>query len=542
MLGAIISLLLTLLLGFGEFYFILPAINIHSSQFWIFAVFQLGIFTLLFTIFNYRKIVRKNYKNPYKSALKALGAIAALMILLLILGNIFSGSIFHAKKYSSRIAVESGDFNADVPVLSDIRKIPLMDTASAKKLGNRTIGSLKNLVSQYDVSNTYNTICYNGEVMKIAPLEYAGFFKYNSNKKSGIPGYVLVNPTTNEAEYIKLDKGIKYSPSGYFSGSLMRKIRMDYPTKLVNSYNFQIDDEGNPYWIVTCESASLFLGCYSPKEVIILDAVTGESNIYNIDKTPEWIDMVYDGDTVETLYNSYGLLTGGFFNSLFSQKGCTQTTDDFGYVIKDDDVYIYTGITSTVSDKSNLGFIIVNSRTGEYKYYECAGAEEYSAMSAAEGVVQNFGYKSSFPALINIGGEPAYAMVLKDSNGLVKMYAMVNVKNYTIVATGDTLSQTLANYQAALSSAGKKIDIQNISTDMEEAQITIADIQFIAVEGNTTCYIKDENGNCYKQEFAENEGLILLNKGDTITINYTKPEDDDEIPVISSINKTLKNG
>lgn len=535
MISIIISLVFTLLLGFLEFYFFLPAINIHSIPFWIYIIIQLVTFCLIYTISSYNN-VRKHQKK-YKKFYTILGTATGLILLFVILGIFFSSSIFHAKKYSSRITVETGDFNTDIPVLSDIRKIPLMDTASAKKLGNRTVGSLTEVVSQYDVSDTYNTICYNGDVMKTTPLEYAGFFKYNSNKKSGIPGYVLVNPTTNEAEYVKLEKGMKYSPSGYFSGNLMRKIRMDYPTKLINSYNFQIDDNGKPYWVITCESPSLLFGCYTPDEVIILDAITGKSDIYNINETPEWIDMVYNGDTTESLYNSYGTLSNGFFNSLFSQKGCTQTTDDFGYVIKDDDVYIYTGVTSTVSDESNLGFILANSRTGEYKYYKCAGAEEYSAMSAAEGVVQNFGYDASFPALINIGGEPVYAMVLKDSNGLVKLYSMVNVKNYTIVATGDSLSQTLTNYQAALINAGTKIDIKDISTDMEETTITISDIQFITVDGNTTCYIKDENGGCYKQDFADNESLILLNKGDNVTISYTKPEDENEIPLISSLIK-----
>ncbi|MBD5134395.1 MAG: DUF3413 domain-containing protein [Lachnospiraceae bacterium] len=538
MISIIISLLITLLLGCLEFYFFLPAINIHSVSFWIFIICQLVVFALIYTVISYKKIRR--HKRRYKKLYNILGAVAGLLLAFVILGCFFSSRVFHAKKYSSRITVETGDFNSDIPVLSDISKIPLMDTASAKKLGNRTVGSLTEVVSQYDVSDTYNTICYKGEVMKTSPLEYAGFFKYNSNRKSGIPGYVLVNPTTNEAEYIKLEKGIKYSPSGYFSGNLLRKIRMDYPSKLINSYNFQIDDNGKPYWIITCQSPSLLFGCYSPDEVIVLDAVTGKSDIYDINNTPEWIDMVYGGRTVEALYNSYGILSKGYFNSLFSQKGCTQTTDDFGYVIKDDDVYIYTGITSTVSDESNLGFILANSRTGKYKYYKCAGAEEYSAMSAAEGVVQNFGYDASFPALINIGGEPVYAMVLKDSNGLVKLYSMVNVKNYTIVATGDSLSQTLTNYQTALINAGTKIDIKDISTDIKEITITISDIQFIATDGNTTCYIKDENGGCYKQDFADNENLILLNKGDNVTISYNETDNENDIPIITSIKKTLK--
>lgn len=531
MIPILISLLITLISAGIEFYFSLPVINIHSASFWTFILVQIAVFTIILFILS-TIVFRKAKVNKMILTIPAILFCALLVIALL--GGLFSSPIFHSKKYSSRIQIEKGQFDKDVPALKDISKIPLMDTASAKILGNRTIGSLSNVVSQYDVSKSYTTICYNNSVMKVAPLEYAGFFKYESNKKSGIPGYVLVNPTTNEAKYVKLTKGIKYSPSGYFGGSLQRKIRFDYPTKIIESYNFQIDDKGEPYWIVTCSKAGTFLGCYSPNEVIILNAVSGKSKIYDLKKAPEWIDMAYTGNTVEYLYNSYGTLKNGFFNSLFSQKGCTQTTDDYGFVIKNDDVYIYTGVTSTVSDKSNLGFILVNSRTGDYKYYKCAGAEENSAMSAAQGVVQNYGYKASFPALINIGKEPAYAMVLKDGSGLVKMYAMVNVKNYTIVATGETLTQTLSNYQSALNNAGKNIDIDTIESDTKTVELSIKDIKFLNSDNKTFCYIKDDNNNCYKQDFSKNEKLVLLNVGDTVSITYGK-DDKDTIKTITKI-------
>ena len=94
----------------------------------------------------------------------------------------------------------------------------------------------------------------------------------------------------------------------------------------------------------------------------------------------------------------------------------------------DGDVWVYTGVTSVNADESNIGFVLMNLRTGESKYYNIAGAEEYSAMSSAEGQVQNLGYRASFPSLINIKNIPTYIMVLKDNAGLVKMYALVNVE------------------------------------------------------------------------------------------------------------------
>ena len=527
----LIPLIVVLLLGGAGFYVLLPAVNLHNPNFWIFVLFDFIVFIILyFLISSFKKREIKINKYLIFSVIIIIGLFSVLQII--------SGKVFRAKTYSNRIKVEDGDFNKDIPVLKDISKIPLMDTSSAKKLGNRVIGSLSDVVSQYKISDTYTTICYNDEVMKIAPLEYDGFFKYFNNKSKGIPGYVLVNTKTNEAEFIRLNKGIKYSPSAYFSKSLDRKIRMSYPTKMIETYNFQIDEKGNPYWVITCKENKTFFGASIPSEVIILDAVTGKSKIYNIKDVPKWIDYVYSGSTVEELYNDYGKLNKGYLNSRFSQKGCRQTTDDYGFVVKDDDVYVYTGITSTTSDESNLGFILVNTRTGKFKYYKVSGAEEYSAMSAAEGVVQNYGYKASFPSLININGEPTYAMVLKDNNGLVKLYGMVNVKNYTIVATGENLKDTLKAYKSALSSAGKGLNIDNVTdSDVSKVTFEIADIKFLTVDNNSICYIKDKDGNCYKQNFADNEELILLNVNDKVTVNYSNDDQNDSIKNILQIKK-----
>lgn len=524
--------LIALALGGIAWYKVLPAFNIHSVGVWIFIIVVLSVVAVIYTAL---KIVKK--KNNINKLRIIWGTIGVLFVVFL--GLILSSSnVFRSKTYANRISVDSGEFTEDIPMVEDIKNIPLMDTKSAKKLGDRVVGSLTDVVSQYDVSDDYTTICYNGEVRKIAVLEYDGFFKYINNKSKGIPGYVLVNPKNNEAEFVRLEKGIKYSPSAYFSNNLKRKLRSKYLTKIFGNYTFQIDDKGNPYWVVTCEEPNTFFGAYSPSEVIILNAVTGESKIYDISKTPEWVDYVYDGDTVEELYDSYGTLGNGYFNSLFAQKGCKETTDDFGYLIQDDDVYVYTGVTSTTSDESNLGFILVNSRTGKFKYYEMSGAEEYSAMSAAEGVVQNYGYKASFPSLINMEGEATYVMVLKDNNGLVKLYAMVNVKNYTIVATGETLNETLKNYRVALSSAGKKVDINSSKSDsIETIDAKISDIKFLLVDGETICYIKSEDGHCYKQKFADNEELILLNVGDTVKISYDKTSSKDDIIDILDISK-----
>lgn len=520
----LIPIFLTILYSGVVFYIFIPAINIHNIGMWTFLisiaiVYAICSYTASLTVYERRR------KFPKTTA--AALAVVGISVVICAVGMLVSVQIFRAKAYVNRITVEEGDFDTDVPTLSDIKKIPLMDTASATILGDRVVGSLTDLVSQYDVSDTYTTIYYKGRVVKVAPLEYDGFFKYFNNKKDGIPGYVLVDTETNEAEFVRLEKGINYSPSGYFSKDLMRTFRMKYPTKVFGDYSFQIDENGVPYWVISCMAYHTFFGCTVPEEAILMNAVTGEMELYSMDEIPEWVDYVYSGDEICDLYNSYGSLQKGFINSVIGQKGCTMTTDDFGYVAMNDDIYVYTGITSIVSDKSNLGFLLVNSRTGDFRYYEQEGAEEHSAMDAAEGVVQNYGYTASFPALININGEPTYAMALKDSKGLVKQYAMVNVKNYTIVAVGDTMSETLKNYRNSMGSAGQGIDIK-LDVDYNERKITVETIQFIHTNSGTVVYIKSGN-KVYKQYFEENESLILLNMGDKITVQYDASEETKDI-------------
>ena len=255
-----------------------------------------------------------------------------------------------------------------------------------------------------------------------------------------------------------------------------------------------------------------------------LDACTGETAQYLPAESPEWIDIVYSGNLICQKYDWHGMLRGGYINSAFAQTDCVVTTDDFGYKIIGNDVYIFTGVTSTSNDEANIGFILVNSRTGAYKYYTVPGAEEYSAMSAAEGSVQQYRYQASFPTLINVGGEATYIMVLKDASGIVKMYSMVNVRNYNIVVTSDTQEDVFQKYKAALSQS-----TGNLSPDLlTEASVPVDEILYITQSGETTVYIKSE-GNVYRLPF--NENILFVNEGDTIRVWYASVTDG-VIPVV----------
>lgn len=521
------------------FYIKLPPLNFQSEVFWLFIFFSvLAFFAAYFfiTVISTRKEKKgvKNNLNDIKKSTKIIVIVVALIpILVMLLGNLFSSSIFHAKAYSDLIDVPEADFAEDMPEADVVKNIALMDTQTAINMGNRTLGVLSDVVSQYEISENYKQINYKNAPQKVSTLEYADFFKWFANKDNGIPGYVMVDPVNvTEAKYVKLSTPIKYTESGYFGDDLMRKLRFSYPTKIFGNCSFEIDEEGNPFYIVSCMKPRVGLfGALDVNEVIIFNPIDGSSEIRDLDKVPEWVDNVFDGVHASQKYDWYGTLKNGFWNSVIGNKDCKVTTDNFGYIVLEDDVWFFTGVTSVTSDESNIGFIISNARTGEYKFYHVNGAEEYSAMNSAEGEVQEKRYEASFPSLINVSGQATYIMVLKDQSGLVRLYALVNVENYSIVATGATQTEAKEEYLKLL----KEHSIIDDNPDKEEpsdentkeTEIEVAKIQVYTVGGESVFYFTATDGQLYKQAISEDERVIIVKEGDKLKVKYELSDDVD---------------
>lgn len=507
----VVSTIATVFLGWLLYLWWLPALNFESGFCWFFVGCCCAIFALCETIAE-----SITYDSGF---IPAVAWIAVVIIAIAALGaNFFSGRLVNHEKYASMIEVSEKIFAEDM-VEEEISSIAAMDSASARKYGDRTLTNPE-WVSQFKVAHDYSQIALNGEPMKVAPLEHAGFVKALKNQENGIPAYVMVNPVTYKAEMVELseDETIIYSPSGVWSYDLTRHIRKEFKTEMLGLSFFEIDEEGHPYWITQVMDHTIGLfGGETVKGVILTDAHSGDMEYYEVSEVPEWVDIVFDGDLICRLYDWHGTLQGGYLNSIFAQKNCKVTTDDFGYKVIGDDVFIYTGVTSVTADESNIGFILVNSRTLEYTYYGVGGAEEYSAMAAAEGEVQQYGYKASFPSLINVNGQPTYFMVLKDDNGLVKKYAMVNIAQYDVVAVADTIAEVSSNYKKLMASRNV-VDAGEVDTDdMKTVETTISAIEYITVEGETVVYVKTESG-VFKSAFEES--YMLLEEGQSVTISY----------------------
>ncbi len=419
----------------------------------------------------------------------------------------------------------------------DLKKIPLVDQNTAQQLGDKQIGRVQGLGSQFDINNEYLLINVKDSVYRVSPLEYQDFYKWFQNRDSGVPSYVSVNVNdSSDVELIDLNDGMKYVPSAYFNEDLLRHVRFTYRTEIFERLNFEIDDEGNPYYIVTFKEPTIgWFGGWDTTGIITVDAVSGDMNKYAIQDIPEWVDHVQSANLAWYQIDNWGYYINGWFNTLFGQKEMIQTTDGFNYVSIDGKIYIFSGLTSVGSDRSIVGFALINLSTKEATYIKIGGADEYSAMNSAIGQVQHLNYTSTFPLLLNIEGLPTYFMALKDYEGLVKLYAMVSVQDYSIVGVGATVDETRISYINQLLEK-QLIDIK--VTDKIVVEGVVSTIVQTNVDGTTFYYFTLEgNNNLFTASSKLSLELALTKVLDSVRLEVSSIKDNVfEVNMFDNIN------
>ena len=511
---ALLVLLVIVLAGI-YYYVTIPAINIHSTGIWIFILFVLVLILAAYAAKKKFTSIREVKSSKF---LKIGGIVLMAVLLVFAAGSILSSPIVNAKQYRNLLTIEERDFSEDIQPVN-FSQIPLLDKDSAMILGNRKMGSMVDMVSQFEVSDLYSQINYQEKPIRVTPLVYASPVKWLTNQSQGIPAYIMIDMTTQDTSLVKLDKPIRYSEAEYLNRNIYRHLRFKYPTYIFDQLSFEIDDEGVPYWICPVRDYTIGLfGGATIGRVVICNAQTGECQDYALKDCPEWVDRANPADLLIQQYNYYGTLVNGYINSIFGQKGCLKSTDGYNYMAMEDDVWVYTGVTSVSGDQSNVGFVLMNQRTRETRYYKVNGAEEYSAMGSAEGQVQNLGYQATFPILLNISNEPTYFMALKDSAGLVKKYAMVNIQKYQNVAIGDTVSACQDAYIKLLNTSG--ITSGNTG-DSKKMTGTIQRIAQSVLDGNSHFYLvlndHEEIFDVPVQDFLQ---VVTLQEGDKVTVEY----------------------
>lgn len=543
-------ILASFVLIFLLFYTMLPAINLHDQDFIIFLILS----ALIILVVNFLAYVKNfldslgqrrqtvvvghdpvtgapiyganpdepaapiNLAKPLKYGLIFIAILFALMVLASVVGIRF----FNASRYRDLILVEEGDFTADVSEIS-MSQIPVVDKETASRLGSRKLGEMTELVSQFEIQEDYTQINYNSVPYRVTPLRYADPIKWLFNQKTGLPAYITVNMVTQETDLVWLKEGMKYSPSEYFFRNIYRYLRFRYPTKMFNQVTFEIDDNGIPYWVAPVITYQI--GWWDGKDItgaVLVNACTGESQYYDKEDVPQWIDQLYDSNLIMEQLDDNGRFQNGYLNSIFGQRGVRRTTYGYNYLALDDDVYLYTGMSSVTGDESNIGFVLVNLRTKETKFYAIPGATEQSAMASAEGQVQHLNYQATFPLLLNISDRPTYFLSLKDAAGLVKMYAFVDVAQYQIVGTGSTIDEARRNYRSALN---LEDEVTGPPVEEQTKSGVISAISDVVVSGNTSYYFTLEGDDTvYTAVVTVSERLPFVKAGDSISFAYTVSE------------------
>lgn len=516
--GAIIAESITTLVTFFLLnYLTLPVVG------WSFGM--LAIITLSLAVGYFAGKIAELFYDDYlveDYSHKILGIGVLVFLACIIISLIASWTLFHVDAAKFRINLETisqEELCEMLPSVDDKDAYSWADSNTAKKLAARKTGELTELVSLYTTSNNVTTTIDNNSITKYIPLKYSGFWKWTA--ADNIPGYIQVDPVTLDSNYV--NKPFKYSPSAYFGEYMTRRLRNEYPTEYLGAHSFQIDPEGNPCWVVELERLKSSWFIKETHAICIMDANTGKCVKYELNAVPEWVTAI-SSQTAMNYYNSYGRLINGYIN--FSKVGETTTTDDYGYVNINNTLYYYTGVTSAVNDggdESNLGVLLYNAYTNKALYCQIAGAEEHSAMEAAQGIVQNYGYEAAFPSLVMVNGEMTYTMVLKDANGLVKQYAMVNYCDYNMAAVGDTLAACKAKYIKMLNSNGSVQDNETA----EKKTVTVEDVLYVNQNSDTMVYIRCTDGSVYKSIF--DEAFLFVKSGDVIEIVVTT---DEKVPTI----------
>ncbi|MBQ7548116.1 MAG: CvpA family protein [Clostridia bacterium] len=549
-----INLILSVVFGLILYYFMLPVFNFKSVTMYLF----FGLIAAFYCGINYitSGALRTPDYAPYakKSSLVP-KIIIGVLLAVLVIGYIISSVFFRASSYAKIIDVNTGDFSSEVTE-TDFNSVPRIDESTTAVMAERALSNLSNLglVSQFTVQPNYYQINYKNVPVRVASLQYSNIIKWLTNQKNGLPAYVIIDTTTQNSQLVEVEGGIKYSTADHFAHYVKRHVRFKYPTYILDEPTFEIDESGHPYWIFA--KLDKTIGLFGGTDVIgaiIVDGVNGECNEYSIEDIRtkpelEWIDRVYSANLLIEQFNYYGRYQGGFWNSILGQKNTYSTTEGYSYLAMNDDVYMYTGVTSLTNDESLTGFALVNQRTKEAKYYVISGAKETSAQSSAEGLVQQYEYISSFPLLLNVDGVPTYFMSLKDSSDLVKGYAMINVGQYSIGANGATLTECIDKYVSELAKNNIKVkvdtdDIDETTTPSSDAKTeaktvtgVITDIRTAVIGGESYYYIKlDSSDSYYSVAASKAESVILVNKGDSVTFTITA--DSGDIIPASSVKK-----
>jgi heme/copper-type cytochrome/quinol oxidase subunit 4 len=505
------SLVLVSLSVYLANYYLLIRINLRYFG----IIFYGFVFILLIVNIIFMYLDTDTGKKTRINTLIGVGFFALMAFLLLFGGRTY----FHAEEYSNLIEVAEEDFVQDIDTV-DIDTLPLVDKAYGSKLGSLKLGEFPGIGSEFQ-AGAYSDIIYQGQQYLVAPLEYRGFFKWFNNRSEGTPGYILINKITAETQFINLKdtsgQGLLYVPSAYFNQDLERYAYYNGMSryKLENQF-FEIDESGHPYFVLQYSLPTVFInGGPKINKIAIVDAISGDVNIYSPGQEPEWVDSVYPDSLILQHLDYWGSLQDGWLNSVFAQRGVLQPSNGTRVIMNNGELYYFTGLTSAGNDESTIGFVYAGMKTKETRLFRFPGATEDAAMNKALTLLPQNNISTSFPIPINIEDNPTYFILIKGEDGRILRYVFISAENLEIFSMAETKIGAYNNYLVKLS--------ETDSSTIEDVSGAITDKISYVSGGNTIYWIEIDNDKRYKinvSNFSDPEMSYFtsLDIGDTISL------------------------
>lgn len=474
--------------------------------------------------------------------LRATPSFVSALVLIVMLGSSFH--FYQADKFCNMLKVDTvalDEFNKDLFPTS-VKKMICVDAEMARKAAEDLLETDPGLRSRVYIGemtmqpisgsftiNDGKKLSFSEGVIWVAPLEHKSFRKWWINDVT--PGYVIVDATdaTLRNRYIVTEVNgkklqLKYIESGCLFDDIEFHIKMNgYTAKGLNDHRFEIDNFGNPFWVLSAYEPQIGLDAKDSQGAITVDAQTGELKQYTIAEAPDWVDRIQPEEFIFNQITWWGAYQLGWWNSWWSELNVQSPTPGLTLVYSQGRSYWYTGIQSSGNSESTSGFMLVDTRTKKARYYKMAGVNEQEAQNIANDIqfARTAEYYSIKPVLYNLRGIPSYFLVYKGGSGNATGYAFVSVSNRSIFGAGTTPEEAEQEYLKRMTSSGM-IGHEDDHVETVEGIFTIRDITLV---GETFYLLLNEAEGC--EFYASNRvshDLKWTKPQDKVQIKYGKGE------------------
>ena len=405
---------------------------------------------------------------------------------------------------------------------ADPRHVRVVPEASAIFAGEKVIGQL----GAYYRVGTYNVQSENGHLVWVAPLDFQGPIQWLARGTS--PGVVIVDAENPDAAAeLRQREPMRYVPSALLNANLLRHVWLRYGTEVLLEATLQIDDGGNPKYLVTLGRPTIGWTGDRVTAVVIVDPATGAMQRVareDFGSLPRWVSRVYPPDLVIEYNDWFGRYVHGWWNAQLARRDVHLPTRDdvFGILLADGRFVWFVDHTSpSATDASMTGFTYTDSRTGAMTYYTSTGGQ-YSSYGAEQAVAGNPVIKQgrlvpTQPVLYSLFGQNTWVVPAVADNGKFQTLALVQAAGGHVVVgnsgAASAAADAFSGYRAFLG-----------DTASGASSRTAGVLDRYAIAGDRVWFTLRGRRGVYTVVEPAGPDLLLARSGDRVSFTATPDE------------------